>query len=80
MDDLLPHITQAVREADAHFERVGGSSRHWVRDCFLPMLEKHGLEVVCSTCKGDGWVYTNPYKARGPCPKCVSREGSGIEN
>jgi hypothetical protein len=42
----LPLITQAVREADIHFERVGGSSRHWVRDCFLPMLEKHGLKIV----------------------------------
>lgn len=45
LDDLQPRITQAVREADEHFERVGGSSRHWVRDCFLPMIEKHGLKI-----------------------------------
>lgn len=43
---LLAKITEAVREADRHFERVGGSSRHWVRDCFLPMLEQHGLQIV----------------------------------
>lgn len=36
-------VTAAVREADQTFQRVGGSSRHWVRDCFLPTLEKHGL-------------------------------------
>lgn len=43
---LLAKITEAVREADVHFDRVGGSSKHWVRDCFLPMLEKHGLRIV----------------------------------
>lgn len=73
MADLLPIVTQIVREADAHFERVGGSSRHWVRDCFLPMLEAKGLAIMCMTCKGTGWVYTNPYRARGACPKCESR-------
>jgi hypothetical protein len=43
--NLVTRITAAVREADRTFERVGGSSRHWVRDCFLPTLEKHGLAV-----------------------------------
>ena len=43
--DLVARITEAVREADHDFERVGGSSRHWVRDCFLPSLRRHALIV-----------------------------------
>lgn len=39
-------ITAVVREADQLFQKVGGSSRHWVRDCFLPLLEKAGLSIV----------------------------------
>ena len=38
-------VTAVVREADRLFESVGGSSRHWVRDCFLPLLEKNGMVV-----------------------------------
>lgn len=44
--ELLKRITAAVRTADKNFERVGGSSRHWVRDCFLPELEQHDLRLV----------------------------------
>jgi hypothetical protein len=43
---LIERLTRAVRLADSNFERVGGSSRHWVRDCFLPALESEGLDVV----------------------------------
>ena len=39
-------VTIIVREADQAFEKSGGSSRHWVRDCFLPLLEAAGLRVV----------------------------------
>ena len=46
MTDTLGEITAAVRKADKDFERVGGSSRHWVRDCFLPRLEEAGLEII----------------------------------
>lgn len=48
MDDhpLLFEITRAVRQADKNFEESGGSSRHWVRECFLPCLELEGLEIV----------------------------------
>ena len=42
---LLDDITQAVREADEWFKKVGGSSRHWVDDCFMPMLKKQGLDI-----------------------------------
>lgn len=31
-------ITEIVRQADDEFKRVGGSSRHWVRDCYFPLL------------------------------------------
>jgi len=43
---FMPRVTSAVRAADIHFERVGGGSYHWVRDCFLPMLEQYGLKIV----------------------------------
>jgi len=59
-------VTGIVRAADQHFERVGGSSRHWVRDCFLPMLNRAGWVVVmpalppqgveCGWCAGKGWL------------------------
>lgn len=36
-------VTEAVRKADKIFRNVGGSTRHWVRDCFIPTLEESGL-------------------------------------
>lgn len=45
-DRMLDAITRAVRGADRQFEREGGSSRHWVRDCFLPELNALGLIVI----------------------------------
>ena len=45
-DALIPFVTRVVREADQAFERVGGSSRHWVRDCFLPILARYGGYVL----------------------------------
>jgi hypothetical protein len=44
-DELVAKITRAVRVADEQFEESGGSSRHWVRECFLPCLEAEGLEI-----------------------------------
>lgn len=41
--ERLRRLTAAMREADRTFQRVGGSTRHHVRDCLLPVLEKHGL-------------------------------------
>ena len=43
--ELVAKITVAVREADQNFQKSGGSSRHWVRECFLPMLTKHKLVI-----------------------------------
>ena len=39
-------ITAAVRAADLDFESVGGSSRHYVRECLIPHLEAVGLVIV----------------------------------
>tara|TARA_R110000851_G_scaffold33896_4_gene90393 strand:+ start:1463 stop:1645 length:183 start_codon:yes stop_codon:yes gene_type:complete len=45
MSDVEKRITAAVREADSVFEKTGGSTRHYVRECLMPILEKNGLEV-----------------------------------
>jgi len=44
--ELVRRMTAAMREADETFQRVGGSTRHHVRDCLLPILQKHGLELL----------------------------------
>lgn len=38
-------VTRAVRRADRDFQKVGGSSRHWVRDFFLPYVHQEGIEL-----------------------------------
>jgi len=43
---LQSRATRAVRAADESFQRLGGSSRHWVRDAWFPALELEGLAVV----------------------------------
>lgn len=42
----IAKITEAVREADHAFEKEGGSSRHFVRDCLLDALASAGLQIV----------------------------------
>lgn len=42
---LIVAVTRVVRAADEAFEKDGGSSRHWVRDHFLPGLEAAGLKI-----------------------------------
>ncbi len=44
--EMVAVITRIVREADVLFQKSGGSSRHWVRDCFLPLLNEEGLFVM----------------------------------
>jgi hypothetical protein len=44
--DLLREFTAAMRAADECFERVGGSTRHYVRDCLWPELQKRGLTLT----------------------------------
>ena len=43
--ELIRRMTAAMREADPIFERVGGSTRHYVRDCLMPVLAKHRLQL-----------------------------------
>ena len=45
-EEELRIVTHVVRKADGTFEKVGGSSRHWVRECFLPELDEAGLMIV----------------------------------
>jgi len=45
-NEAVVELTAAMREADRAFEKFGGSTRHHVRDCLLPELEKMGL-VLC---------------------------------
>jgi hypothetical protein len=42
---IITLLTQAMREADLKFETVGGGTRHYVRDCLLPEIEKVGLSI-----------------------------------
>lgn len=44
--ELISKVVRAVRKADKDFDKVGGSSRHWVIECLLPCLEEEGLEIV----------------------------------
>jgi hypothetical protein len=44
--ELVRRVTRAVREADGAFEDVGGSSRHWVRECFFLALRSEELAIV----------------------------------
>ena len=53
--EYVNRVTAVVREADRVFEKAGGSSRHWVRDCFLPLLNRAGLFITpIGTCKHCG--------------------------
>jgi hypothetical protein len=44
--EVVNAVTAAMREADRVFEKVGGSTRHHVRDCLLPVLNRNGWRVV----------------------------------
>lgn len=43
--ELVRELTAIVRKADADFESTGGTSRHWVRDHFLPNLRAAGWRI-----------------------------------
>ena len=44
--EIMLRATRAVRRADKMFSQTGGTSRHWVRGCFLPSLALEGLGLV----------------------------------
>lgn len=35
-----------VEASDEAFKQVGGSTRHWVRECLLPLAPEHGVTFV----------------------------------
>ena len=45
-DKILQLVTKVARQADHEFEATGGSSRHWVRDWFLPLLRREGFMLM----------------------------------
>jgi hypothetical protein len=38
-------VTAVMRDADKEFEKIGGSTRHYVRDVLLPLLEQAGIRL-----------------------------------
>ena len=44
----VEEFTAVLREADRAFEKIGGSTRHHVRDCLFPVMEREGMVVVRS--------------------------------
>lgn len=44
-DQHLADVTEIMREADEIFQKVGGSTRHYLRDALFPMLQERGFEL-----------------------------------
>jgi hypothetical protein len=42
----IADFTELIREADRLFETVGGSTRHYVADCLLPLMEEKGMKLI----------------------------------
>jgi len=42
----VENLTWIVRKADEEFNKAGGSTRHWVRDNFLEILDKEGWQIT----------------------------------
>lgn len=49
MEQYEAKVTAIMREADQLFQKTGGSTRHYVRDLLLPMMEQAGLKIVDAT-------------------------------
>ena len=82
--DLVKEITSVVREADAQFRELGGSTRHWVRDLFLPIMEERGhkillkptpLEVFFKVVLINGNQYRPSLELCGGCPHLTAARG-----
>jgi hypothetical protein len=54
--EVLRLLTSAMRAADESFEKEGGGTRHYLRDCLWPEMQKRGLTIVPSRmATADGW-------------------------
>ena len=78
--DVVRELTRICREADQHFQRVGGGTRHWVRDCFLPALNDAGWcvsaappEVKCGVCGEDIRHIDGEWLDRETHPTCYGK-------
>lgn len=60
--EIVAAIAGIVREADEAFTASGGTSRHWVREQFLPILNKHGYRIL------------SPLESATPVPARVQSE------
>lgn len=42
----VDEVTIVMREADAKFKSIGGSTRHYVRDLLIPIMQDAGLLII----------------------------------
>jgi hypothetical protein len=50
MNDLEQEIWKACRAADDAYEKEGAAgTKEWIREFFLPSLERHGLKITSAT-------------------------------
>lgn len=42
----IADFAELIREADRIFEVVGGSTRHYVADCLLPLMKEKGMRLI----------------------------------
>lgn len=57
----IEELTAIMREADVKFQTTGGSTRHYVRDLLLPMLQQKGL-CFCKSTSEEGKNLTQEQK------------------
>ena len=39
-------LVEAMREADLQHQEAGGGTRHYLRECLFPALDRHGLHIA----------------------------------
>lgn len=42
----IEEVTAVIREADGKFKSIGGSTRHYVSDLLIPMMQDAGLLII----------------------------------
>lgn len=75
----LAELTEIMREADLHFEQAGGGTRHYLRDCFLPLLQQRGIYIVRAAAPVSQPAPVLNTTMYGVCrnPSCLSCKGTG---
>jgi hypothetical protein len=49
--EIVDEVVQAIQHCNELFEKGGGTTRHYVRDCLLPYLQSKGITVGITTNK-----------------------------